>query len=303
MGKLTEFVKRNMKIYLRDRSAVFFSLMTMIIVIGLMLLFLGDMNVEAVTKMLSALPGRDAQADEANAKLLVLMWTCAGIIPINAVTVAISALSPMIKDRAEGRINSIYTAPVSRLTVSAGYICSTCFSAMVICILTLVISEIYCVTQGAEAFSFAAHMKLLGMIAANSFTYSSLVYLLSAAAKTEGAWSSLGTVIGTLVGFIGGIYIPIGTLSDGIAAVLKCTPVIYGTSMFRQIMTADIMEKTFEGAPAEMAAEYSKVMGISLEVFDKDVSIAAGVLIVLGAGVLSLALGALATKYARRTDR
>ena len=67
MGKLTEFVKRNMKIYLRDRSAVFFSLMTMIIVIGLMLLFLGDMNVEAVTKMLSALPGRDAQADEANA--------------------------------------------------------------------------------------------------------------------------------------------------------------------------------------------------------------------------------------------
>ena len=34
MGKLTEFVKRNMKIYLRDRSAVFFSLMTMIIVIG-----------------------------------------------------------------------------------------------------------------------------------------------------------------------------------------------------------------------------------------------------------------------------
>ena len=191
MGKLTEFVKRNMKIYLRDRSAVFFSLMTMIIVIGLMLLFLGDMNVEAVTKMLSALPGRDAQADEANAKLLVLMWTCAGIIPINAVTVAISALSPMIKDRAEGRINSIYTAPVSRLTVSAGYICSTCFSAIVICILTLVISEIYCVTQGAEAFSFAAHMKLLGMIAANSFTYSSLVYLLSAAAKTEGAWSSL----------------------------------------------------------------------------------------------------------------
>ena len=51
------------------------------------------------------------------------------------------------------------------------------------------------------------------------------------------------------------------------------------------------------------AAEYSKVMGISLEVFDKDVSIAAGVLIVLGAGVLFLALGALVTKYARRTDR
>ena len=45
MGKLTEFVKRNMKIYLRDRSAVFFSLMTMIIIIGLMLLFLGDMKV------------------------------------------------------------------------------------------------------------------------------------------------------------------------------------------------------------------------------------------------------------------
>ena len=35
---------RNMKIFLRDRGAVFFSLLSMLIVLALMFLFLGNMN-------------------------------------------------------------------------------------------------------------------------------------------------------------------------------------------------------------------------------------------------------------------
>ncbi len=90
---------RNLKIYFRDKGAVFFSLLSMIIVICLMLFFLGDMNVESITEILEQFPGRDAAADEKNAELLILSWTCAGIISINAVTVTLSVHSAVIKDR------------------------------------------------------------------------------------------------------------------------------------------------------------------------------------------------------------
>ncbi len=303
MSKFTEFVKRSMKIYFRDRSAIFFSLMTMLIVIGLMILFLGDMNINVITKLLGAFPGRDAAADEENAKLLILMWTCAGIIPVNAITVAVSALSPMIKDKTDGRINSICTAPVSRFTITSGYVASTCICSVIICIITLVLSEIYCVIQGAEAFSAVTHLKLIGMIAANSFTCSALMYLLSAAAKTEGAWSSIGTVIGTLVGFAGGIYLPIGTLSDAVGNVLKCTPMIYSAAMFRQIMTEDILQKTFDGTSDALISEYSSEMGITLDLFDSQISAGNCVSIVLASGIVFLLIGAVVTSLSKRTDR
>lgn len=303
MHQFFELVKRNLRLYLRDRGAVFFSLLTMLIVIALMVFFLGEMNIEAVTDMLGALPDRDAEKDRSNAELLVLVWTCAGIIPINAVTVTLSALSSMIKDKTTGRINSIYTSPVSRFVISSGYAAAAWLSSVIICAATLAITEIYCVIKGAEPFSVTAHIKLLGMIAANSFTYSAIMYLLAAAAKTEGAWSGLGTVIGTLVGFLGGIYLPIGSVSDGIAAAMKCTPVLYGTSMFRKIMTEQILDITLDGAPQEMYDGYAEAMGITLTVFDHEVSPAMCVSVLILCGAVFLVLGALYTEFGRKKDR
>lgn len=303
MYQLTELVKRNLKIYLRDRSAVFFSLLTMFIVIMLMVFFLGDMNISSITDELAILPGRDAEQDEKNAKLLVLMWTCAGIIPINSVTVTLSALSSMIKDRSSGKLSSIYTAPVSKGVISAGYICSAWAASIIMCLLTLAISEIYCMANGAEIFSLTVHLKLFGMIAVNSFTYSALMYLLTFAAKTEGAWSGLGTVIGTLVGFLGGIYMPVGSLGEGVAAVMKCLPVIYGTAMFREVMTADILKQTFENVPAEMTDIYKDAMGITLTAFDKEVTIPMCLAILIVCGMVFLGAGVAASALSKKTDR
>lgn len=303
MTQFTELVRRNMRIYLRDKGAVFFSLLSMVIVIALMLFFLGDMNIEAITDMLGKLPGRDAAADQKNAELMVLLWTCAGIISINAVTVTLAALSSMIRDKTSGKINSIYTAPVSRLKISAAYICSACLSSVIVCGITLAITEIYCVIQGAEPFSLVSHLTLFGMIIVNSFAYSAIMYLVAVAAKTEGAWSSIGTIIGTLVGFLGGIYLPLGTLGNEIATGMKCLPVIYGTSMFRVIMTEDILAKTFEGAPQEMISEYSEAMGIKLNAFGFEVSPLGGVIILGVCGIICLLIGVALTSKARKTDR
>ncbi len=303
MAQYFELVKRNMRVYLRDRGAVFFSLLSMIIVLALMLFFLGDMNVEALVDCFAELPNRDAAADEANASMFVLLWTCAGIVSINAVTVTMAVYSSMIKDREVGRLNSIYTAPVSRLTISASYITAAWLCSVIICILTLAISEIYCIIQGGDAFSLSAHLKLLGMIMVNSFTYSSLMYLAAVLIKTEGAWSGIGTVIGTLVGFLGGIYIPIGALGAEIGTVLKCTPVMYGTKVFRTIMTEDICSELFTGAPDALKTEYLDFMGVELDAFGTSVSDAGCVLMLLACGVVFLVIGVLVTKSARKSDR
>lgn len=301
--QLYELVKRNMRIYLRDKGAVFFSLLSMVIVIALMLFFLGDMYIEDLTGAFAEIPGRDAVADETNATVLLLQWIAAGIVGINAVTVTLAVYSAMIKDRSEGRLNSIYTAPVSRFTIASGYVIAAWICSVIICVFTLAISEIYCIIKGGEPYTLAAHFKLLGMIGANSFTYAALMYLIAMLAKTEGAWSGLGTVVGTLVGFVGGIYLPIGNYSEGIASAIKCLPVIYGTKMFRSVMTASAEAALFDGIPQETVSEYRIDMGTDLEFFGAEVSDGACIAVLLICGVVFLLAGALVTKYMKKTDR
>lgn len=303
MRQLITITSRNLKQYLRDRGAVFFSLLSMLIVIALMVFFLGDMNVESITDALAGLPGRDAAQDEKNATQVVLSWTCAGILSINAVTVTLGCLSCMIKDRTSGKLSSIYTAPVSRTIIGAGYILAAWISSVIICTLTLGLTEVYCISQGMTPYTFSEHVQLIGMIAANSFTYASLMYLIATLVSSEGAWSGLGTVIGTLVGFLGGIYLPIGALSDTIGSLMKCTPVIYGTAMFRKLMCKSALEQTFSGAPAQLVAEYREVMGIDLSVGETLLGISHEVAILLLCGVVFTILSTLILRFGKKHDR
>ncbi len=298
-----ELVKRNIRNYMRDKGAVFFSLLSMIIVLALMLFFLGDMSVNALVDALGKIPGRDVQTDKDNAEMLTLLWTCAGIIAINAPTVTLAVYSNMIKDRTTGKLASVYTAPISRLSIAGSYVVAAGICSVIICVITLAISEIYCIVQGGNAFSVMEHLKLLGMIGVNSFTYATLMYLAATMVKTEGAWSGIGTVVGTLVGFLGGIYIPIGSLADGIGTVLKCTPVLYGTKMFRSIMTANVTEEIFKGIPAEFKLKYLQEMGIELEFLGASVTDSACVILLVVCGVLFLLLGALTTGNTMKNDR
>lgn len=303
---MTQFVyltKRNLLLYFRDKGAVFFSLLSMVIIIALMLLFLGDMHIDSITEMLVELPEHDTSDDKNNAELFMLAWTMAGIIPINAAMVALSALSSIIKDRTTGKSAAINSAPVSRLCVTISYIAAACLASVAICTITLAISESYLCIKGMTAFTLCEHIKLFGMILVNSFTYSAIMYLCAIFVNSEGAWSGLGTVIGTLVGFLGGIYLPVGNLSDGLADFLSCTPVMYGTVMFRNIMTKTITDTTFADAPAKMTEETRKIMGIDYSAFGNCISLTSCIIIVLSFGLAFTIAGAAATVFKTRKSR
>lgn len=303
MEQFMAMTGRNLKSYFRDKSTVFFSLLSMMIVILLMLFFLGDMYVENTIDILGAFPGRDTAVDKKNAELLILVWNFAGILSINAVTVTLAVYSVMIKDRVTGKLNSIYTAPVSRGIITGGYISAAWTASVLMCVITLFITEICGIIKGLEAFPLVTHLQLLGLILVNSFVYAAFMYLLAMVARTEGAWSGIGTVIGTLVGFLGGIYIPIGSLSKTIGTIMKCTPVIYGTSMFRSIMTEEIAQATFAGIPEDVLEEYRMVTGIHLEIFNRTLGLTEEWLGLFLCGVFLLIVGIVVLKYGRKADR
>jgi len=307
MKQTTTLIGRNLKRYFRDRGTVFFSLLTMLIVIALMLFFLGDMNIQSIVNTADEMHISNLDRVESNAKIYFLLWTVAGILAVNTVTVTLTLIGFQIKDSSEHRMQSFFVSPVSRLKISLGYIGAAWICSMIIGIITLIISEIYVVSQGAQAFSILENLEIIGMVAANSFTYAALMNLISQFVKNEGAWSGFGTVIGTLVGFLGAIYIPMGGLPEGVQTFLKCTPVLYGTSMLRSVMTAHASETLFADFGAELsetvAEEYAREMGVTVSFGDEILPVWGEVAIILICGIILAGAAVIVARRKRFSDR
>lgn len=285
-------IKRNILIYMRDKGTVFYSILSTLIILGLMILFLGDMNSKDIVHALEQMGGaRDAEADRANADYLIMMWTLAGILVSNTVTVTMTVMGCMIKDEENKRLASFYVAPVKRIYVALSYIFSAWVIGIMMCLITLAAFQGYMVVIGQTLLAGTAWLRLLGMIVLNSFVYASAAYLIALFVHSMSAWSGLLTVIGTLVGFVGAIYLPMAALPEKVADVLKCLPVLHGAAMMRVVCTAEAVETTFAGLPTEAVEVFREKMGITVVMGDGPVSflVQAGYLLVLGLVIIAVA--------------
>ena len=80
-------VGRNIKIFFRDKANVFFSLLAVLIIIGLYVFFLG----KNLTSGLGDSPGAQYVMDS---------WIMSGVISVSGVTTTMGAFAVMIDDRA-----------------------------------------------------------------------------------------------------------------------------------------------------------------------------------------------------------
>lgn len=270
---LLRLMKRNILVYIRDKSNIFFSMLSMLIIIGLMVIFLGKMNADNVVALLKQYGGqRDAAADQKNAEQLIMLWTLAGIVVVNSVMITYSMIGTMVEDEIQKRLSSFYVSPVKRLVFVMGYIFAAIAMAVIMCSLTVLIGEVYFGVIGADLFTPVQLGKIFLFIILNVFVSSSLVFLILNFVHTQGALSGLGTIVGTLVGFMSAIYLPMGMLPSKVQLVLECFPMIHGSSFLREIFTHDIMAKTFQNCPQEMIDEYNKFMGMTIYFNDKVIS-------------------------------
>lgn len=300
MREIIYLCKRNMLVFLRDYSAVFFSVLSMLIILLLQVVFLGEMNVDSLLGVLAEYGGeRDSIADESNVKYLVNLWTLAGILIVNTVTVSLTVMQTMIRDEVRGQLVLLYASPVKRIKIALSYILAAGFIGSGMSIFTLFMGQVYLLMQGNPLFSVEVTLKVMGIILINAFVYAAIGYLLALFVHSESAWGGLLTVIGTLVGFLGGIYLPVSQLSEGVVRVLKCLPVLHGTAMMREVLTKEAMDITFEGMPEIIGEQVAKGMGITLWNGEVQFTCEKQILLLLLYGIIAIMMAAVISK--RRT--
>ncbi len=287
-------IKRNILVYCRDRSNIFFSLLSMLIIIGLMVVFLGKMNADGVVDLLNQYGGeRDAALDRSNAEQLVMLWTLAGIVVVNSITITLSMVGIMVEDEAQKRLSSFFVAPVSRRVFVFSYIAAAIIMGIIMCVLTVIIGEAYIVVTGGTMFTTALMGKVFLYILLNVFTSATMVFLIANFVHSQSAFGGLSTIIGTLVGFLAGIYLPLGMLPEKLQDVLKCFPLLHGCSVMRELLTKDIITKTFANCPEELISGYKEAMGITIMHGGEAVSSTFQVAFLVISGIIFIGVAAL----------
>lgn len=279
---------RNLKIFFRDKPAVFLSLLAVFIIIGLYALFLGD-TIRNYFKSIE------------NVDLLINSWIMAGILSVTSITTTLGALETMVSDRSRKILKDFTVSPIKRYDLVGGYILSTFIIGLIMSIVTLIIGEIYIVYSGGELLSFYSTLKVLGIILLSVIASSSMMFFIVSFFKSQSAFTTGSTVVGTLIGFITGVCIPIGTLPEGVQYIIKIFPLSHSASLFRQVMLEEPMKLSFAGASNNIIEAFNLNMGNYYKFGDSKVSISTSIIILIATAIIFYMLAIL--NISRKTNK
>ncbi len=282
MNGAIALAKRNVLCYFRDRAAVVFSMMAVIIVIMLYLLFLRNILIESY-------PDMDGMSG------LIDAWVMAGILGIIPVTASAGSLQTMVEDRSTGRIKDVLVTPMPPSKIACGYILSTFIAGLAMSAMAMAVCVAYLAATGCplSASGLAATALLL---VPSSLSGSIIIYAIASFLRSTGAFSGFFTVVSVLIGFLAGIYMPAGTMPSGMQAVSEIVPASHMASLFRDSLAGDALDSVFAGASPEALAGFRHDMGFDMSLGGFSFDAASGMSLVAGATALFFVIAVLGMK-------
>ncbi len=277
---MINFMKRNLLVFFKDKASVFFSLLSVFIIIGMYALFLGDVWTSSMT-------------DIVGARNLMDCWIVAGLIAVTSVTTTMGAFGTMVEDKTKKIIKDIHSSPIPRVNIAGGYILSAFVIGVIMCVVALLLCQLYLLSGGGALFTGVQLLKIFGLILLSTFSNTALVLFFVSFFQSNNAFSIASTIVGTIIGFMTGIYIPIGQLPAGVQTVIKLFPPSHSALLLRQVIMEDAIKTSFAGAPAGMAEGIKEMLGVTFKVGDSTVTPIVSMAILVAAGILFLILAML----------
>ncbi|NLO47555.1 MAG: ABC transporter permease [Clostridiales bacterium] len=274
---MTGFTLRNLLVYFKDKASVFFSLLAVFIIIGLYALFLGDVWVKGFPGMTGV-------------RFMMDSWIVSGLLAVASVTTTMGAFGTMVVDKRDKITKDFTSSPMKRSAIVSGYTLSAYFIGVIMSLVTLVLAELYILSNGGELLNGSELVKVLGLVLLGTFTNTSIILFIVSFFKSTNAFSTASTIIGTLIGFLTGIYLPVGELPGAVQWVVKIFPVSHTASLFRQVIMERPITATFAGAPQSSITDFKETMGVFLMFGDKPASPLLSVMVLILTAALFYAL-------------
>jgi len=253
-------IQRNIKAYTRDRIAFFMSFLSVLILLVLYQLFLATSQVEGVraSMQVDQLPERAIE--------MVNLWLVAGLTSIVCMSGTLGVYSVMIKDKEIQIDEDFRVSGCPHWKIELSYMIAAIvagWSSAIVCCLT----GIVLFTGGVHVlmgFSLLRLLQIIGVIGLGCVVSAMLVAPLLIGIRSGAAFSTLSTIVGTLIGFLSGVYISLGAVDTPLRTVMTWFPLTQINALLKSLLMEQSIESVFARAPLETMLEYKAYYGITL---------------------------------------
>lgn len=260
-------IKRNVKLFFKDKGMLFTSLITPAILLVLYATFLGDVYRDS---FLSNLP-KTISLSERLINGLVGSQLISSILAVSCVTVAFCSNFLMVQDKANGTIKDLRISSIKSSTLALSYYVATIISTLLICFVAATVCLIYLAIVGFYMSAIDVILLFADVILLVLFG-TALSSVINFFLTSQGQISAVGTIISSGYGFICGAYMPISSFAEGLQTVISFLPGTYGTALIRNhAMRGALAEMTNEGATKEVVDALRDAMDCNLYFFDNKV--------------------------------
>lgn len=241
MTGLSALVKRNCKLFFKDKWMFFTSLITPAILLVLYSTFLAKVYKDSFTKALPSL----FLVDEALINGTVGAQLVSSLLAVSCVTVSFCSNLLMVQDKVTGARRDLTMSPVKRSTLALSYFIASALVSLIICIVALSLCLCYLGLTGWYMSVKDILLITLDVLILVLFG-TALSSLINCNLSTNGQASAVGTIVSSGYGFLCGAYMPISNFSTGLQKVLSYFPGTYGTSLIRNHALNGVFEEMKE---------------------------------------------------------
>ncbi len=283
MSTVKMLLKRNIKLFFKDKAMFFTSLITPVILLVLYATFLSNVYTDIFHDSLAGV----IEVSESLIRGCVGGQLISSILAVSCVTVAFCSNMLMVQDKVTGVAKDFKTSPVKPSALAVSYYLATIASTLIICFVATGICLLYIAAVGwymsvLDVILLFADVVLLVLFG------TALSSIINFFLSTQGQISAVGTIVSSAYGFICGAYMPISQFSTGLQRVLSFLPGTYGTSLVRNHALRGVFEEMRSiGFPSEVLELIRDSVDCNLYFFGNKVDLPVMYLI-LGGSVIAL---------------
>ena len=287
MTGLYALIRRNTKLYFKDKGMFFTSLITPLILLVLYGTFLSNVYEDTFRGALKAAGA--AVSDK-------LIGGCVGgelvssLLAVSCVTVAFCSNTLMVQDKVTGARRDLTITPVKGRTLAVSYYLASLFSTLLVCFVAAGVCLFYLGNVGWYLTVADILFALLDVVLLVLFG-TALSSIINCFLSSQGQISAVGTVISAGYGFLCGAYMPISQFSDGLQKAISFLPGTYGTSLLRNhFLRGVFVEMGNQGFPDEVVEAIRDSVDCNLYFFGEKVTLSNMYLILSAAVVIGIAV-------------
>ncbi len=275
MKTLGIIIKRNTKLFFKDKGLFFTSLITPLILLVLYATFLSNVYRDS-------LQANFPQGVSIPKELLegcVSGQLMSSLLAVSCVTVSFCSNMLMVQDKVSGARKDFLITPIKRHTLAVGYYLATTISTLIICVVALSATLIYVRLTGWYLSATDVLILLLDIFILVSFG-TALSSVINFFLSSQGQISAVGSIVSSCYGFICGAYMPLSSFSEGLRNVVMFLPGTYGTSLIRNHALGGVFNEMGKYMPEQAVTAIKDAIDCNIYFFGEKVEIGTAYLVV-----------------------